>query len=182
VGALDQVTDVLQQAGFHQLGHPLTIGGTPFEFDAGFVGTGVSQDLVLIAGAAGSPSKTARNLAGLNRALDRLGSRRSVTLVYLGERPTPHEMIRLETSARTLVLSDPEPLSAEVDDCLAVLLPLKLPDSTGGAASPLEELAAARPSPDGGHYLEAATQGESFVREALRSHIAAALSDPDGPL
>ena len=68
---LTTVLQVLEQAGFRRLPMPVVVAGASFDFDAALIGTGVSQDLIVVGGLATDPNHLARLLSGLNRSLDR---------------------------------------------------------------------------------------------------------------
>ncbi len=178
--SLDDVLDVLAAAGFHRLDTPLMIGGSAFDFDAALVATGHAQDLVIVAGGATEHLRAAEMLSGMNRALDMLESRRSVTLVLLGDPPSREILRRIQDSTRLLVVRDTES-AEEIRDSLAVLLPLSLPEASSSSAAPLdgltERLGATDPDVEG--ILDAASSGTEAVREAMRGFIEEAFENDD---
>lgn len=182
MNGIDQVLGTLSDAGFHHLQMPFMIGGTRFEFGAVMVAMGVSQDLVVIEPEDADRERTAELLGGMNRALDMLESRRSVTVVLLGEPPSRETHRRLQDAARVLLVRNPES-AHEIEDSLAILLPLRLPETTTSPTPPVEGLRArmqSMQSVDTEPILAAAPLGVDAVREALRVFVEAPLDDQEG--
>jgi hypothetical protein len=173
---------VLEQAGFRRLPMPVVVAGASFDFDAALIGTGVSQDLIVVGGLATDPNHLARLLSGLNRSLDRLGSRRPVSLVLLGARPNGAYLARLEAAARVMVLDTSEPTQAAVQEAVAILLPLRLPSAAEATIAPLDEVRerlSSRVTNDHRALIDAASSGPDVVQEVLREYLAAAFGDTD---
>ena len=180
---LTAVLQVLEQSGFRRLPMPIVVGGASFEFDAALIGTGVSQDLIVVGGLATDPRRLAQLLSGLNRSLDRLESRRPVNLVLLGERPDRRSLVRLEAAARVMVLDTSEPTQANVLEAVAVLLPLHLPAAATAIIAPLDDVRerlASRVSIDHRALVDAASSGPDIVREVLREYLRNAFDDAAG--
>lgn len=185
-GVLEIMADSLHAVGFRSLTMPLEIHGAEFLFDGAFVGTGVSQDLVLVGGLRVAPESLVGLLAGLNRVLDRSASRRPVSLVLLGPRPDAFTLRRLEERARVLTVNTAEPTPAELANALAVLLPLRLPSPTTLASDPVGQLRkrlGTRVSTVEEALISAIPDGPDGVREALQSQLAQPFTsaEPGGP-
>ena len=170
----------LESAGFRRLPRPLVVAGAAFDFDAAVTGTGVSHDLVVVGGQGSDPAHLVQLLSGLNRSLDRLASRRPVSLVLVGSRPEPGTLARLEDNARVIVIEGDRRESADIRDAIAVLFPLRLPPTTQEVVDPLDEVVAdLGHSVSDGHRLliDAARTGPKEVQQALRRYLDDALQD-----
>jgi hypothetical protein len=119
-------------------------------------------------------------LSGLNRSLDRLESRRPVSLVLLGARPDGALLARLEAAARVMVLASTNPTREQVRDAVAILLPLHLPSDGKAGTAPLDELSARlgdRITDDHRTLINAADAGVNAVQSALQRYIGRAFGD-----
>jgi hypothetical protein len=180
---LTTVLQVLEQSGFRRLPMPVVVAGASFDFDAALIGTGVSQDLIVVGGLATDPRRLAQLLSGLNRSLDRLGSRRPVSLVLLGDRPDRALLARFEAAARVMILDTSEPTEAAVEEAVAILLPLRLPSAGEVAIAPLDEVRdrlSSRVTNDHRALIDAASSGPDVVQEVLRKYLAAAFGQTNG--
>lgn len=124
-----RVADVLLQAGYRRIGAPLQVAGLTFDVAAAFVGIDHSADLVVIGDmATDGERKVVQQIDGIARALDVMRSRRSLTTVIVGPRPTGKALESLAQVSRVLAVGEAiDP--ADLRDRLAILLPLELPDS-----------------------------------------------------
>ena len=181
--AVELVLNEFESAGFRRLPEPLVVAGAEFDFDAAVTGTGLSHDLVLVGGQVTNPIHLVRVLSGLNRSLDRLASRRPVSLVLVGARPEPATLAGLEKNARVMVIEGERPEAAAIRDAIAVLFPLRLPPTTEEVADALDELVAdlGRSASDEHRLLiEAARIGLDAVQETFRRYLDEALEDFPG--
>lgn len=183
---IQDVLAVLEQAGFERLPKPLTIAGTEFDFEAAARGTRSSHDLVLVATDEVSPRRLQRLVAGLARSLDLAASRRPVSLVIIGGVAISDRM-ELERYARVLPISSTAPNLAEIENAVAVLLPLGLPnaDLVHGSDSINEVMGALGPLKASSEHIgliQAAEDGPEAVREALRryANTGAGWTDKEG--
>lgn len=168
------VLAVLERAGFERLPKPLTIVGTEFDFEAAARGTKSSHDLVLVATDQVPPRRLQRLVAGLARSLDLAASRRPVSLVILGG-VAARDRLELERYARILPISSATPNVSEIEEAVAVLLPLRLPnaDLVHGRDPVNEVMAALGPSKASSEHIvliRAAQDGPEAAREALRRY------------
>jgi len=174
MASVQEVLTVLERAGFERLPKPLTVAGTEFDFEAAARGTHTSHDLVLVATDQVPHRRLQRLVAGLARSLDLAASRRPMSLVLVGG-VAASDRIELERFARVLPISSTTPSVAEIEEAVAVLLPLKLPsaDLVHGN-DPVNEVMAAlgpgRATPDHLALITAAADGPDAVQEALRRY------------
>jgi len=179
---VDTVLRVLEAATFRRLPKPLVVGGAAFDFDAVVTGTGVSHDLVVVSGPDAETQRRMLLLSGLSRTLDRLQSRRPVSLVLVGLRPDRSVMAELERHARVMVIESEDPTAEEVRSAIAVLLPLRIPVARHVSVEPLDELTAALGSAITNEHralIDAARIGPDAVREALRTYVDDAAADDE---
>lgn len=180
---VDAVLNVLERVGFERLPKPLVVAGTSFEFDAAARGTEVSHDLVVVAASEMAPRRLVQLLSGLARTLDRVASRRPVTLVLVGEAMGPSTTSALERHARVLRIESDDPEPEEVRRAVAVLMPLALPTAGRQGRDPLGEATEVLgPALTVEHelLLDAARVGPDAVRSTLRGFVEAAFSDQAG--
>ncbi len=176
--SLELVVELLHDAGFERLPKPLVVGGASFDFDAAAKGTGVSHDLVVIAGPQSSPKHLVQLLRGLSRMLDQAQSLRPVSLVLIGEEVDAPMRLDMERCARVLSITNPEPTPDEIRRAVAVLLPLSLPSSAKPGRDPLAEVESLLgPALNDEHrtLIEAGRRGPDGVRETLKAYIDAAV-------
>lgn len=172
--SVQDVLVVLEGAGFERLPKPLTVAGTEFDFEAAARGTQPSHDLVLIATDQVPLRRLQRLVAGLARSLDIAASRRPMSLVLVGE-VAASDRIELERYARVLPIDSATPDIAEIEQAVAVLLPLTLPAAElMHGSDPINEVLAAlgpgRTTADHIALVNAASDGPEGVREALRQY------------
>lgn len=172
--SVQDVLAVLESAGFERLPQPLTVVGTEFDFEAAARGTDTSHDLVLVATDQVPRRRLQRLVAGLARSLDLAASRRPVSLVLLGG-VAASDRIELERYARILPIASPIPDIAEIEEAVAVLLPLKLPNTDlVHGSDPVNEVMAVlgplKATSDHIALIKAATDGPDAVRETLRRY------------
>ncbi|MDQ0276529.1 hypothetical protein QO003_000832 [Arthrobacter silviterrae] len=172
--SVQDVLAVLESAGFERLPKPLTVVGTEFDFEAAARGMNTSHDLVLVATDQVPRRRLQRLVAGLARSLDLASSRRPVSLVLLGG-VAAADRIDLEHYARVLPIASSTPDIAEIEEAVAVLLPLKLPnaDLVHGSDPVNEVMAVLGPMKATSNHITlimAAADGPEAVREALRRY------------
>lgn len=180
---IETVLEALEEEGFERLPSPLAVAGASFGFDAAVGGTGVSHDLVVIQEGSSDPQALLRMLSGLNRSLDRVGSRRPVTLVVVGARVKRDALAALENSARVIVVPTDEPSFSDVQEAVAVLLPLRLPVAEHSSADPLSELTSslhAQLTPDHVALIDAARIDSEAVRATFKEMLESSLPQESG--
>lgn len=169
------VLAVLERAGFERLPKPLTVAGTEFDFEAAARGTRTSHDLVLVATDQVPHKRLQRLVAGLARSLDLAASRRPMSLVVIGG-VSPEDRIELDRYARVLPIASAAPDAAEIEEAIAVLLPLELPNAdlihgSDPVNDLLAELGPARATRDHIVLVKAGADGPDAVRGALRRYM-----------
>ena len=180
--SVEAALEVLVDEGFQALPQPLVVGGATFDFDAAARGTGVSHDLVILSHSTPQHRRLPQLVSGLARTLDRLHSRRPVTLLLMGDPPGRAQLEALEQFARVLLLPSDDPSRDEVRAALAVLLPLDLPETTDTTIDARAELQAelSSASPEHNQLIESSLRGEDAVRQTLRTFISDAVEPHDG--
>lgn len=180
---VDRVVQRLAASGYTKLEQPVTVGGIRFEF-AAILARSDSLDIVVIADTISEPDheRIRRRVEAFGRALDVVGSRRTLTVVLVGIRPAPAVTKGLARVARVLATGTPTGERAEqaLDDALAVLLPLAVvPDEhdevaeswSAARAQLLEDHEAATP------VIVAASSGTGSVGEALHHFMSAVFEE-----
>jgi hypothetical protein len=174
-----RVVEMLTSVGYRDRTEQKTIASVPFDLAALLVGSDHANDLVVVIDTLIDDDETRvrQKIEGLSRALDLVGSRRSLTVVLVG--PPPRQVIieALARVSRVLVVGTPMGESADLllKEKLAVLLPLSLPDATGVLADPLMEVRKQLPSGIDEDCVErlltAASVGTEAVTETLRQML-----------
>lgn len=143
VTPVERIVSLLQAAHFRQLNTPIVIAGVRFDFDAAFVGTESTPDLVIVVDSTVERDERIRTkIEALARALDVVRSKRPLTVIVAGPRPRAAMLDAIAKVCRVLpvgsLTSGDE--DATVKNWLAVLMPLNLPHATDVIADPLREL------------------------------------------
>jgi hypothetical protein len=161
-----RITSMLVKAGYRIVSTPLVIGGLKFDFPAALVGTEPSPDLILVADTAfEQEERLVAKLEGAARALDVARSRRPLTVVIAGPRPSSSNLEIMSRVCR--VLPTGTVLDKNSDDSLrnwlAVLLPLRLPEVNAPIADALEQVSKLGEGLDQ-EVMELVTQANQGVR------------------
>lgn len=163
---VDRVVAMLKGAGYRSVETPVPIAGMSFDFPAVLIGAPRSPDLIVVADAAmDGEERIVQRVEGLGRALDAMQSKRPMTLIVTGPRFSASSIDALGRVCRILAAGDAS--DAEVlENALAVLLPLDLPDAGGDVET--SRLPEAEVDDD---VVEAllgeAVRGEEAVKERL---------------
>lgn len=171
---VERVSEILEEAKYKRIAVPVTIGGIEFEFPALFVGTGVSQDLIVVVDTAfEKEERILQKIGGLARVLDVLQSRRPLTTIVVGRRPGAAIIDGMSRVSRVLPVgtaSDP----ANLSNWLSVLLPLDLPELQEGGISiaQMDREGESSRDPLAQMLLTSARISEETARELLHSLIA----------
>jgi hypothetical protein len=181
---VDRVAEVLAGAGYRRIAVPLEIAGLRFDLPAAFVGGSPSPDLVIVADTAFDQEKRIlQKLEGVARAMDVVRSKRPLTAVLAGPRPSSAVLDSMSRVCRVLPIGTI--LEADADatlrNWLAVLMPLRLPEPNAGIADPLAEIAGqlAGLDPDVASLVELAPEGAAAVQSRLHSLISEPLVEED---
>lgn len=174
-----RVTLALQGAGFQMIAGGLKVGELKFQFPAAFVKAKSSAELILVADIASeSEVQLTRKVEGVARALDIAASTRSLTLVVTGPRPSASALEALGRVCRVLPTGNISGADGDevLQNWLAVLLPLTLPQPESVAGNSLARVHAAAKNLDEAtrKLIEVASQGQGAVSNELYSIIDAA--------
>lgn len=185
-GPVRRVVAMLEDAGYAPVEQPQSIAGIPFEFAAMLVGD-TSLDLIAVLDLAidSEEERNRRRIEGLARALDVVGSRRSLTVVLVGPRPSQGLIQVIAEVARVLAVGTPvEGEDAPLRDALASLLPLELvTEKEEGVKGGKSDWPEVRDRLRGKYptelepILAVSGRGEGAVREALRAVLAMPLEE-----
>ena len=174
-----RVTVALENAGYQRIVDGLQVGELKFQFPAAFVKTKSSAELILVADIASeSEVQLTRKVDGVARDLDIAASTRSLTLVVTGPRPSASALESLGRVCRVLPTGN---ISGDDGDeilqnWLAVLLPLTLPQPESVAGNSLARIHAAAQNLGEAtrKLIDVASQGQRAVSNELYSIIDAA--------
>lgn len=177
-----RITSMLLEAGYRAVSTPLVIGGLKFDFPAALVGVEPSPDLILVADTAfEQEDRLVTKLEGVARSLDVARSKRPLTVVIAGPRPSS---ANLETMSRVCrVLPTGTVLDKDTEgslrNWLAVLLPLRLPEAHAPIAGAIEQLSKLGVGLDQevADLVNPAKQGTRAVQMQLHKIIDAAVTD-----
>jgi hypothetical protein len=184
VTPLDRVIQILVTAKYCRVSTPLIVASVPFHFAAVLIGADRAPDLIVIVDTVEDPELRIRQkIDSLGRALDVAGSRRPLTAILVGPKPSDSTLDLLSRVCRVLPVGTPVGDEAEtaLRDWLAVLLPLPLPDPSKVLANPMGELQSHLPKGLNetlqSGVLAAASRGRAAVQMALKECLATALAD-----
>lgn len=120
-----------REGGYRSLGKPIKVGSQAFDFTHVLVAGERANDLVIVIELTGASedAQVTRSILAFTRALDVLGSKRSVTAVLTSGQADNDLVNSISRVCRVLPVGAPGgPLAKEVvRDWLAVLLPLRSP-------------------------------------------------------
>jgi len=182
--SVDRVVSLLLDAGYRRLNSPFSLAGLLFNVAAVMVGADRGSDLVIVEDTVASASREIQTrIETIGRAMDALDSKRPITAVLIGPRPSAAELDAMSRVARIL----PVGISSLTDqddvlrNWLAVLLPLQLPPTGHQLADPLSEIMNQVGSEDPviSRLLSSAPLGTSSVQKALHQIIELDLVIPE---
>jgi len=143
-----------------------------------------SPDLILIADSAFEDEhRILKKIEGIARAMDVVGSKRPLTAVLAGPRPSAAVLDAMSRVCRVLPIGtilDGNP-DVALQNWLAVLMPLHLPEPSASIADPLSEIAKQLDGlrPEVASLVELAEKGADAVQSRLHEIIAEPLADED---
>lgn len=177
---IEQAVAVLEEAGYRRARHPLPVASTNFDFDTVMTIERSLDLVVLVDTAVWSEDRTRRQIQALGRALDVLGSRRTLTLILVGPEPTQNTLEALTRVCRVLPVGaySSSDHDQHLRDWLAVLLPLTLPEPDEDSADWRQELQLALGSTASNRvrrFIDSAIGGKDGVRQELRISLEEAL-------
>ena len=181
---VDRVAEVLTGAGYRRVSTPLDIAGLQFDLPAAFVGTSPSPDLIVVADTAfDQEQRILKKIEGIARAMDVVRSKRPLTAVLAGPRPSSGVLESMSRVCRVLPIGTI--LDADADatlrNWLAVLMPLSLPVPNASIADPLTEIAGQLGGldPEIAALVDVAPQGADAVQSRLHTLIVEPLDEED---
>jgi hypothetical protein len=179
VTPLERTIALLKANGYRTVQQPFGIGSASYSFDAVLTAER-SLDLVILQDTTlGSGDRIRRELIAFGRSLDVLGSRRTLTLILVGQPLEAATLESLSQMCRVLPVGLPQADDTRLREWLAVLLPLALPDPDdmqGDWRSEVRRRLSAEAAHATAGYLTATEQGEAGVRQELRKRIDRALA------
>ena len=181
---VDRVAEILAGAGYRRVATPLEIAGLKFELPAAFVGSSPSPDLILVADTAfDDERRILRKTEGIARAMDVVRSKRPLTAVLVGPRPSSATIDSMSRVCRVLPIGTilGEDADAVLRNWLAVLMPLSLPEPSTSIADPLTEIATQLGDllPEVSSLVDFAQRGADAVQSRLHEIISEPLADED---
>ena len=171
-----RITMALENAGYQRITGGLQVGELKFQFPAAFVKAKSSAELILVADIASeNEGQLTRKVDGVARALDIAASTRSLTLVVTGPRPSTPALESLGRVCRVLPTGNISGADGDeaLQNWLAVLLPLKLPQPESVAGNSMARIHAAAQNLDETtrKLIDAASHGQEAVSKELYSLI-----------
>jgi hypothetical protein len=169
-----------EEGGYRPLGKPIRIGSQTFDFTHMLVAGERANDLVIVIELTGASedAQISRLILAFTRALDVMGSKRSVTTVLTSGQADNDLVNSISRVCRVLPVGAPSGPLAEgmVRDWLAVLLPLKSPPPVehlaDWKASLEKQLESSGDEPAAvGRFVQSAEGGKEAVEAALAREI-----------
>jgi hypothetical protein len=154
----ERIVQTLESVGYKRVPPPLAIAGLTFDFQAVFLGDERSLDLILVADMAFDDQRQLlRNVEGVARTLDVIRSKRPITLVLAGPKPSGDVLEAMSRVCRVLPINSAktEDIGSAVRNSLAVLLPLEIPNASAATAEPMK------------HVEERSSELDADVREVI---------------
>jgi hypothetical protein len=181
-GPVARVTALLGEAGYELIKQP-EVAGIPFQFDA-TLAAGASLDLVVVVNLAVEPDekRLRRGIEAFARALDLIRSRRSLTVILVGDVPDPGLTHAVAMVARVLRIPPGRDEGELLREAVSVLLPF----AAGGIGaenvvdigwSETRRQLLEADEGDVGPVLEAAARGEHAVRRAAANVLRAPIDE-----
>lgn len=175
---------LINSADYRKLEMPITVASIQFQFSAALVGTDRIPDLVIVADTNEELEQRIRQkILALARALDVVGSRRPLTVILVGPRPSTAMLNAVSRVSRVLPVGTDFGTDTDQTLCdwLSVLLPLQIPPPAETIDDPLSQLRQCPAVSGGGAVAEdlisAASLGAEHVRDRFCKLIAEALDD-----
>jgi hypothetical protein len=165
------------EGGYRPLSKPIRLGAQAFDFTHVLVAGEKANDLVIVIELTGvsSDAQVTRSVLAFTRALDVLGSKRSVTAVLTSGQADNDLVNSISRVCRVLPVGAPTgPMAEEmVRDWLAVLLPLKNPPTVEHLADwrAYLERQLENTNSDAARFVRLAEVGKEAVEAALALEI-----------
>lgn len=178
---VEQVVAHLEKAGFRRLTERLELASLPFDFPAVLVRDSSEADLVVVADSVEEDGKSLRRkIEGMARALDVLGSRRSITAVVAGPRPNNDILEDISRVCRILPVGDSadDTLEESLKNWLRVLTPLSIENLDAHLSDPMSRFSMPSEAVDPmrlSRLVEASLRGVEDVIETVEDYLREAL-------
>jgi hypothetical protein len=183
---VERIVKVLTNVGYRPLPTPLAIATVKFDIPAALVGTSSMPDLIVVLDTVqDGDNRVRQKVEGIARALDVVRSRRPLTAVLVGPRPSISVLDALSRVCRALPVGTALEAEAETSlpNWLAVLLPLRLPELSRGLADPVHELvvrlADIAQDPVVADLIAGATRGTEEVENRFQAMMGESLRQGD---
>jgi hypothetical protein len=183
---VERIVKVLTNVGYRPLPTPLTIATVKFDIPAALVGTSSMPDLIVVLDTVqDGDNRVRQKVEGIARVLDVVRSRRPLTAVLVGPRPSISVLDALSRVCRALPVGTALEAEAETSlpNWLAVLLPLRLPELSRGLADPVHELvvrlAGVAEDPVVADLITGATRGTEEVENRFQAMMGESLRQGD---
>lgn len=182
--SVNHVVNRLEEAGYVSQQMPLLIASIDFKFSGLLVGKSSSHELIVCLSSYDSNGfDIGRNLQNLARALDYVASKRPLIAIIVGPELESELIESLSKVARVLSVSLEEQENQALDDILAVLLPLELPDVNELNVDALVELAKYFEGDMEDEFpsviMHFADMGSRSVRDALNNFLTQVLQEEE---
>ncbi len=183
---VERVVKLLSDAGYRPLPVPLSIAGLSFDLPAALVGESPSPDLILVADTAfDTEQKILRKVEGVSRALDVTRSKRPLTTILVGPKPSATTLDAMTKVCRVLPVGVTEQgaTTSPLANWLAVLLPLKVPEPSSDIAESLGSIVGRSGDLDQQivGLIAFADQGADGVQQHLHELLNVAIEDEREP-
>lgn len=176
---VERVCEALEKADFVRLAHPLTIATLQIDLPAAFIAPQPSPDLVVVGDLVEDTSeRLQQKVESVARALDAMRSVRPLTVIVVGPQPSPAALLGMARVARVLPVGMAD--KAALDNWLAVLLPLNLPDPRDGVVNIDEALGVEGVSDLAQELRKAAASGQEEVTRVFVDLVSEPFEDLAG--
>lgn len=141
--SVETVGKILEDACYVGLKKPFQISKISFDVPAAYIGSQPSPDLILIVDTEQEhEARICRKVEGVARALDVVGSRRPITTIITGPKPSSDTIDALTKVCRVLPVGSRSVGDQEsaLRGWLSILLPLELPEPGQDIADPINEI------------------------------------------
>lgn len=179
---VEEIADVLAERGeYRHVVKPLRIADIEFQFDAVLVGPNGSDDIVVVVNLQEvSSTALSRRIRGLVTVLDRLQSRRSVSVVLIVRSDFRFDVSGLDKYCHVVVVRPGKPLESS----LRTLLPLVLPEPSAlhvnAEAALRHEMGLELQSEFVNKVIAAARSGSDDVRTIFEHELASIVASIEG--
>jgi hypothetical protein len=179
---VERVVKHLEVAGYRRLSGELKIASLCFAFPAVLISEGSDAELVVVADTASEdPPRIQKKIEGIARALDVIGSRRSITAIVAGPRPKNTVIDEISRVCRILPVGDAadEKLEDSLQNWLRVLTPLSIAEYSSQTSDPITRLelnlSSSQEEKMLGDLISASANGIEDVNKKIQMYLLATL-------